>query len=89
MSSNHSAQSELHILPSTDTDQAPDARQRRTYYAYDKDDQALAEIRERYGCSTDSDAVRLALRLLAGAAMKLSLVAPKAQRIIADLKRGG
>ena len=86
MHSNYSAQqSELHILPSsTDSDQA--ARQRRTYYAYDEDDQALAAIRAHYGCSTDSDAVRLALRLLAGAAIKLSMVAPAARRIVADLK---
>lgn len=75
MISNHSAKpSELHILPN-DSNQAVPEKQRRTYYAFDEDDQAVAAIRKRYGCSTDSDAVRLALRLLAGEAIKVS-VAP-------------
>lgn len=87
--SNHSAQqSELRILPSPPESTSADQSKRRTFYAHPEDDQALADIRDRFGCSTDSDAVRQALRLLAGAAIKLSLVPPIARRIIADLKRG-
>lgn len=86
--SNYSAQSELHILPpSAGQDQATEPeRHRRTYYALPEDDQAVAAIRQRYGCSTESDAIRLALRLVAGDAVKITTAAPAARRIIVRFK---
>ena len=38
---------------------------RRTFYVGLQDEQAIATIREKYGLGTDSDAVRVALRLVA------------------------
>lgn len=38
---------------------------RKTYYLGIPDEQAIATIKDKYGLSTDSDAVRLALRLVA------------------------
>ena len=38
---------------------------RRTHYLAPEDDRAILVIKEKYGCSTASDAVRLALRLVA------------------------
>lgn len=47
--------------------------QRRWYKAYDQTDlDAVAAIRRKYGLATDEDAVRLALRLVAGDAIKVS-----------------
>jgi len=40
-------------------------RKRTTIWLDDADRAALATVRERYGVATDSDAIRLALRLLA------------------------
>jgi Arc/MetJ family transcription regulator len=40
-------------------------RKRTTIWLDDADRAALATVRERYGLATDSDAIRLALRLLA------------------------
>jgi Arc/MetJ family transcription regulator len=40
-------------------------RKRTTIWLDDADRAALARIRERYGVSSDSEAIRLALRLLA------------------------
>ncbi|MFL5624002.1 MAG: hypothetical protein ACJ788_00210 [Ktedonobacteraceae bacterium] len=39
--------------------------ERRTFYVGVQDTIAIQHIRERYGMSTDSDAVRFALRLVA------------------------
>lgn len=92
MISNHSAQpSELQILPTTDdTDQAVATEQpkvhRRTYYALPEDDQAVAAIRAKYGCGNDSDAVRLALRLLAGDAIKVKPEPAATRRILVKFK---
>jgi len=38
---------------------------RKTHYLGAQDTQAIASIKNKYGCSTDSDAVRLAVRLVA------------------------
>ena len=38
---------------------------RRTHYLAIEDTQAIATIKDKYGCNTDSDCVRLALRLTA------------------------
>ncbi len=38
---------------------------RRTYYASPQSHLDIDAIKERYGCSTDSDAIRLALTLVA------------------------
>jgi hypothetical protein len=46
----------------------------------------VAAIRAKYGCATESDAVRLALRLVAGGAVKITTAAPTARRIIVRLK---
>ena len=40
-------------------------RKRTTIWFDESDRSALAKIRERYGVASDSDAIRLALRLLA------------------------
>ena len=40
-------------------------KQHTTIWIDTVDRSAIAVIRERYGCSTDSDAIRLALRILA------------------------
>ena len=39
--------------------------ERKTYYLGVQDEHAIETIKARYGLSTDSDAVRFALRLLA------------------------
>lgn len=41
--------------------------QRTSIFLGEKDREAIRAIQERYGVSTDSDAIRLALRLLAEA----------------------
>ncbi len=47
---------------------------RKGYYVAEEDLTAIAIIRQRYGLSTDSDAVRLALRLVADPeAIKVSI----------------
>lgn len=86
--SKFSAQSsELHILSSPEPEQQTEPeRHRRTYYALPEDDQAVAAIRATYGCSTESDAVRLALRLVAGGAVKITTAGPAARRIIVKFK---
>lgn len=62
-------------------------RQRRTYYAYAGDDEAVAHIREKYGLSTDSDAVRLALRLVAASdALQVRLAPTATRRLVIKLK---
>jgi Arc/MetJ family transcription regulator len=40
-------------------------RKRTTIWLDESDRAALAKVRERYGVASDSDAIRLALRLLA------------------------
>ncbi len=40
-------------------------RKRTTIWIDESDRAALAKVRERYGVASDSDAIRLALRLLA------------------------
>jgi hypothetical protein len=42
---------------------------RKTYYLGIVDEQSIETIKARYGCSTDSDCVRLALRLVAESAV--------------------
>jgi hypothetical protein len=86
----HAQQTEqLHRQSATETSQATVAeKQRRTYYAYAGDDQAVAAIREKYALSTDSDAVRLALRLVAQAdGLQIKLAPVPAKRIVIKLKR--
>ena len=38
---------------------------RKTFYISPVDEQAIEAIKSKYGCPTSSDAVRLALRILA------------------------
>ncbi len=45
---------------------------RRTHYLAPEDDRAILAIMARYGLSTHSDAVRLALRVLAESPVQLS-----------------
>ncbi len=45
---------------------------RRTHYLAPEDDRAILAIKEKYGCSTASDCVRLALRILAESPVQLS-----------------
>ena len=47
-----------------------------------EDDAAVAAIRRKFGCSTDSDAVRLALRLVASDAMTLKLAPTGTRKVI-------
>ena len=73
---------EIHAVPNNPEPAAdPTALKRRSYYATGDDDQAVAAIRARYGLSTDSDAVRFALRLVAGDAVKWSIVPGQAKKI--------
>ena len=52
--------------------------ERKTHYLGIEDAVAIAEIKSKYGASTDSDAIRLALRLVA--ASPVANVAVKKQR---------
>ena len=45
---------------------------RRTHYLAPEDDRAILAIQEKYGLSTHSDCVRLALRILAESPVQLS-----------------
>jgi hypothetical protein len=49
-------------------------RTRRTFYLEVKDSQAIEEIKAKYGCSTDSDCVRLAVRLVAESPVQVGKV---------------
>jgi hypothetical protein len=60
---------------------------RRSYYAMIEDDQAVARIRQKFGCSTDSDAVRLALRLVASDALAIKLAPTGARKVIIKFTR--
>ena len=55
--------------------------QRRWYKAYSQaDDDAVRAIKAKYGIHSDEDAVRLALRLAAGDAIKLPAVSQSVAR---------
>ena len=45
---------------------------RKTFYIAPEDDRAILAIQEKYGLSTHSDRVRLALRILAESPVQLS-----------------
>jgi len=45
---------------------------RRTHYLAPEDDRAILAIQEKYGLSTHSDCVRLALRILAESPVQLT-----------------
>ncbi len=45
---------------------------RKTFYIAPEDDRAILAIQEKYGLSTHSDCVRLALRILAESPVQLS-----------------
>jgi hypothetical protein len=49
---------------------------RKTFWVAEEDEQALTVLRERYGCESDSQALRLALRVLAQA-QRLDVVLPE------------
>ena len=51
--------------------------QSKSYYVEEKDIEAIATIRKRFGLSTDNDAVRLAFRLLAEAEGVKFLISPR------------
>lgn len=62
--------------------------QKRYYRAYSpEDDAAVAAIQAKYGIHAKEEAVRLALRLVAGDAVKVTTSAPVARRIIVKIKR--
>lgn len=76
---------QIHIQSSTETKAAYPAR--RYYRAYcQEDDDAVAAIREKYGIHSDEDAIRLALRLVAGDAIQVKTVAPAARRSATQVK---
>ncbi len=70
--------------PTPDETQYPVRRWYRAYAA--EDDQAVAAIREKYGLRTNDDAVRLALRMVAGDALKTQPVQTAARRVILRFK---
>lgn len=49
---------------------------RTSIHLGDRDRLAISKIKERYGASTDSDAIRLALRVLAES-KKLDIIVPR------------
>jgi Arc/MetJ family transcription regulator len=54
-------------------------RKRTTIWLDDGDRAALATVRERYGVASDSDAIRLAVRLLAES-KRVNLEAPDTRK---------
>ncbi|HZS78334.1 MAG TPA: hypothetical protein VFA41_17110 [Ktedonobacteraceae bacterium] len=76
----------IHAVPPAPESTDPAALKRRSYYATGDDDQAVSEIRRKFGLSTDSDAVRLALRLVAGDAVKWSIIPGKTKKIVVKVK---
>jgi hypothetical protein len=47
---------------------------RKTFYLELLDSRAIEEIKAKYGCSTDSDCVRLAVRLVAESPVQVGKV---------------
>jgi hypothetical protein len=80
--------SSIEALPPTPAARpTPPALRRRSYYATKDDDQAVENIRRKYGLSTESDAVRFALRLVgADDALKWNIVPRQTRRIIVRIK---
>lgn len=77
---------QIHIQSST-SETKPAFPARRYYRAYcQADDDAVAAIREKYSLQSDEDAVRAALRLVAGNAVQVKTVAPTARRIVTQVK---
>lgn len=60
--------------------------QRTSIFLGDRDREAIRVIQERFGVSTDSDAIRLALRVLAEA--KEIRVAPLPDETLASVEQG-
>lgn len=61
--------------------------QQRWYRAYSRtDDDAVSEIMARYGLASKEDAIRLALRLAAGDAIKITTAAAPAKRLVAEIR---
>ena len=60
---------------------------RETYYGELEDRQAVAAIRKKFGLSSNSDAVRLALRIVAGDSIKWTLAQAPARRITVKFSR--
>jgi hypothetical protein len=78
---------QIHIEPSTETSQdATNGSHRRTYYGFKEDDDAVAAIRDKFKFSNDSDAVRLALRLVAASDIQVKITPVAARRIVIKLK---
>lgn len=77
----------LHIqVQSVETTPEEPTRIRRGYYAEDCDDRARDIVKEHFGCSTDSDAVCLALHLVAEAAITYRLDPKTTRRVLARFR---
>jgi Arc/MetJ family transcription regulator len=65
----------------------PQYPQQRWYRAYSQaDDDAVAAIMTRYGLASKEDAIRLALRMAAGDAIKITTIAAPAKRLVVEIK---
>lgn len=61
--------------------------QKRYYRAYcQADDDAVEAVRAKYGLQSNEDAIRLALRLAAGDAIKVTTSAPAAKKVVIKIK---
>jgi hypothetical protein len=75
------------VINPTPPPDAPAWPQKRYYRAYtQEDDDAVAAIQAKYGIHNKEEAIRVALRLAAGDAIKIVTVAPAARRIVIKLK---
>jgi Arc/MetJ family transcription regulator len=64
--------------------------QKRYYRAYcQEDDDAVAAVMAKYGIHNKEEAIRLALRLAAGDAIKVTTSAPAARRLVIKIKAKG
>jgi hypothetical protein len=70
-----------------DQDQEQTWPQKRYYRAYSQaDDDCIAAIQAKYGIHAKEEAVRLALHLAAGDAIKVTTAAPVARKVVIKLK---
>lgn len=50
---------------------------RKSYWIDEEDEAAIAQLKERYGCESDSQVVRFALRVLANSPMLTVALPPR------------